>query len=204
MESNESNMDEKSDDSLELESETGESEIVETTIEHNSELENENSESNEEAESNKEIKRNEIAYEVTENVDKSNGAINNKIEKLEANSIREEETQESTSDDENTYVEMHDEIIALDFGTIAVLGIFFSITDTFVDSGFGTALIRKFDRAETDFSTVFIFNIIVSFFLCDSVPYSTFGVFILWNAYTHIYFKSTGNLYRVWRAYGRT
>ena len=91
-----------------------------------------------------------------------------------------------------------------DFGTIAVLGIFFSITDTFVDSGFGTALIRKLDRTETDFSTVFIFNIIVSFFLCDSVPYSTFGVFILWNAYTHIYFKSTGNLYRVWRAYGRT
>lgn len=51
-----------------------------------------------------------------------------------------------------------------DFGTIAVLGIFFSISDTFVDSGFGTALIRKLDRTETDFSTVFIFNIIVSFF----------------------------------------
>lgn len=50
-----------------------------------------------------------------------------------------------------------------DFGTVAVLGIFFSISNTFVDSGFGTALIRKLDRTETDFSTVFIFNIIVSF-----------------------------------------
>lgn len=49
-----------------------------------------------------------------------------------------------------------------DFGTVAVLGIFFSISNTFVDSGFGTALIRKLDRTETDFSTVFIFNIIVS------------------------------------------
>ena len=50
-----------------------------------------------------------------------------------------------------------------DFGTVAILGIFFSISNTFVDSGFGTALIRKLDRTETDFSTVFIFNIIVSF-----------------------------------------
>ena len=51
-----------------------------------------------------------------------------------------------------------------DFGTVAVLGIFFSISNAFVDSGFGTALIRKNNRIEVDFTTVFIFNIAVSLF----------------------------------------
>lgn len=49
-----------------------------------------------------------------------------------------------------------------DFGTVALLAIFFSLSETFIDSGFGTALIRKLDRTETDYSTVFIFNIVIS------------------------------------------
>lgn len=49
-----------------------------------------------------------------------------------------------------------------DYGTVGLLVIFFAISQTFIDSGFGNALIRKIDRTETDFSTVFYFNIVVS------------------------------------------
>lgn len=50
-----------------------------------------------------------------------------------------------------------------DFGLVAMLTIFHSISFSFIDSGFGTALIRKQNRTEEDFTTVFIFNVIVSF-----------------------------------------
>lgn len=49
-----------------------------------------------------------------------------------------------------------------DYGVIAMLNIFLAVSQTFIDSGFGTALIRKIDRTETDFSTVFYFNIVVA------------------------------------------
>lgn len=50
-----------------------------------------------------------------------------------------------------------------DYGLIAMLGIFIGIAQTFIDSGFSSALIQKQDRTEVDFSTVFYFNIGVSF-----------------------------------------
>ena len=50
-----------------------------------------------------------------------------------------------------------------EYGLIAMLGIFLAIAQTFVDSGFSNALIQKKDRTEIDFSTVFYFNIVVSF-----------------------------------------
>lgn len=49
-----------------------------------------------------------------------------------------------------------------DYGVIAMLNIFLAVSQTFIDSGFGSALIRKIDRTETDFSTVFYFNIAVA------------------------------------------
>lgn len=49
-----------------------------------------------------------------------------------------------------------------DYGVIAMLGIFMAVSQTFIDSGFASALIRKIDRTETDFSTVFYFNIAVA------------------------------------------
>ena len=49
-----------------------------------------------------------------------------------------------------------------DYGLIAMLTIFISLAQTFVDSGFSNALIQKQDRTEKDYSTVFYFNIIVS------------------------------------------
>lgn len=45
-----------------------------------------------------------------------------------------------------------------DYGVIAMLGIFMAVSSCFIDSGFGTALVRKIDRTEVDFSTVFYFN----------------------------------------------
>lgn len=53
-------------------------------------------------------------------------------------------------------------LVPEDYGVIAMLGIFMAVSQTFIDSGFGTALIRKIDRTETDFSTVFYFNIVVA------------------------------------------
>lgn len=48
-----------------------------------------------------------------------------------------------------------------DYGVIAMLNIFMAISQTFIDSGFSNALIRKPDRTETDNATAFYFNIVV-------------------------------------------
>lgn len=48
------------------------------------------------------------------------------------------------------------------FGLIGMLTVFIAISQTLVDSGFSSALIRKTDRSEKDFATVFYFNIFVS------------------------------------------
>lgn len=47
-------------------------------------------------------------------------------------------------------------------GLIAMLSIFMSIAQTFIDSGFANALIQKKDRTDADYSTVFYFNIVIS------------------------------------------
>ncbi|MCG2590788.1 lipopolysaccharide biosynthesis protein [Rhodohalobacter sulfatireducens] len=52
-----------------------------------------------------------------------------------------------------------------DFGLIAMLSIFIAISQTFVDSGMGSGLIQKQKRTDVDFSTVFVFNLVVSFCL---------------------------------------
>lgn len=52
-----------------------------------------------------------------------------------------------------------------DYGTVGMVGIFFAIAQTFIDSGFGSALIRKNDCSETDYSTAFYFNVLIGF-LC--------------------------------------
>lgn len=46
-----------------------------------------------------------------------------------------------------------------DFGIIAMITIFFAVAQSFVDSGFSNALVRKTDRREEDLSTCFYFNI---------------------------------------------
>jgi len=48
-----------------------------------------------------------------------------------------------------------------EFGLIGMLTIFIAISQSFIDSGFRQALIRKQDCTQTDYSTVFYFNIAV-------------------------------------------
>lgn len=50
-----------------------------------------------------------------------------------------------------------------DFGTIGMLTIFIAISQTFIDSGFTNALIRKIDRTEDDLCTAFYTNLGISF-----------------------------------------
>ena len=45
------------------------------------------------------------------------------------------------------------------YGTIALITVFITVLNVFVDSGFGNALIQKKDADDLDFSTVFYFNI---------------------------------------------
>lgn len=62
-----------------------------------------------------------------------------------------------------------------DFGCIGMLMIFISLSNTFIDGGFGSALIQKKDPSPTDYSTIFYWNIFLSFILygvlCLSAPY---------------------------------
>ncbi len=53
-----------------------------------------------------------------------------------------------------------------DYGVVAMLGIFLAVANTFIDSGFASALIRKPDRTEVDCSTVYWFNVAVSAACC--------------------------------------
>ena len=53
-------------------------------------------------------------------------------------------------------------LVPEDYGVIAMLNVFLAVSQTFIDSGFGSALVRKCDRSEVDFSTVFYFNIAVA------------------------------------------
>ncbi|MCQ2173673.1 MAG: lipopolysaccharide biosynthesis protein [Bacteroidales bacterium] len=55
-----------------------------------------------------------------------------------------------------------------DYGTVGMLSIFFAISQTFIDSGFANALIRKPDSSESDYCTAFYFNILVSI-VCYSI-----------------------------------
>ena len=48
-----------------------------------------------------------------------------------------------------------------EFGLIGMLTIFIAISQSFIDSGFGQALIRKKDPSQADYSTVFYFNLII-------------------------------------------
>lgn len=51
-----------------------------------------------------------------------------------------------------------------DFGLMGMLAIFMALSQTFVESGLGVGLIQRQDREEIDFSTLFVFNLVVSSF----------------------------------------
>jgi O-antigen/teichoic acid export membrane protein len=50
-----------------------------------------------------------------------------------------------------------------DYGLIAMLSIFIAVANSFMDSGFSSALIQRKNANQTDFSTIFYFNILLAF-----------------------------------------
>lgn len=56
-------------------------------------------------------------------------------------------------------------LLPSDYGLIAMLTVFLAIAQTFIDGGFGNALIHKNNRTAVDYSTVFYFNTAVSVIL---------------------------------------
>ena len=52
-----------------------------------------------------------------------------------------------------------------DFGILAILAIFSSLANTIVNNGLGTSLLQKKNATETDFSTVFFIELILSIFV---------------------------------------
>lgn len=56
-----------------------------------------------------------------------------------------------------------------DYGTIALVTVFTTILQVFVDSGLGTALIQKKEADDLDFSSVFYFNIVLCLVLYAGV-----------------------------------
>lgn len=56
-------------------------------------------------------------------------------------------------------------LVPKDYGLVGMLVVFLSISQSFIDSGFSTALIQKKNASNKDFSTVFYFNVVVSIVL---------------------------------------
>lgn len=56
-------------------------------------------------------------------------------------------------------------LLPSDYGTIALISIFISIMNVFIESGLGTALIQKKDADDLDFSSVFYFNLMMCIIL---------------------------------------
>lgn len=54
------------------------------------------------------------------------------------------------------------QLLPQDYGLVAMLSVFMAIAQTFIDSGFTSALIQKQNRSQSDFSTVFYFSVTVS------------------------------------------
>ncbi len=52
-----------------------------------------------------------------------------------------------------------------EFGLVGMLTIFIAVSESFINSGFSSALIRKKECTQTDYSTVFFFNLAVGTFL---------------------------------------
>ena len=56
-------------------------------------------------------------------------------------------------------------LLPSDYGLIGMLAIFLAVSQSLIDSGFSNALIRKQNCSDTDYSTVFYFNIIIGVLL---------------------------------------
>lgn len=67
------------------------------------------------------------------------------------------------------------------YGTIALVTVFTTILQVFVDSGLGTALVQKKDADDLDFSSVFYFNIVVCLILYAGIFVAAPYIAIFYN-----------------------
>ncbi len=79
-----------------------------------------------------------------------------------------------------------------DYAVVAVLGVFFAISQSFIDSGFPTTLIQRQDCTQKDFSTVFYFNLLIGGII--------YGIFFFTAPYIENFFN-IANLSIVTRVY---
>ena len=68
-----------------------------------------------------------------------------------------------------------------EFGLIGILTIFIALSQSFIDSGFTHALIRKQDCTQTDYSTVFYFNFITGIFFYFILFFSANSISMFFN-----------------------
>jgi O-antigen/teichoic acid export membrane protein len=60
-------------------------------------------------------------------------------------------------------------LIPSEFGVVAVLSVFINLANVFINSGFSQSLIRDQNANQVDYSTIFYFNLFVSYFLIVKV-----------------------------------
>lgn len=72
-------------------------------------------------------------------------------------------------------------LMPADFGSIGMLAIFISVSQTLVDGGFGSALIQKKEPTQEDYSTIFYWNLFFSIGL--------YGILFLSAPYIATFFK---------------
>ena len=60
------------------------------------------------------------------------------------------------------------------YGTVAIVTVFTTFFQVFIDSGFGNVLIQKIDADELDFSSVFYFNILLCLVTYSLLFFSSF------------------------------
>jgi len=68
-----------------------------------------------------------------------------------------------------------------DYGLTGMVAVFFTISNVFIICGFGDALVRKSDATLKDYSTVFVFNIVLGIFF--------YIVFVLVSGSISVFFK---------------
>lgn len=62
----------------------------------------------------------------------------------------------------------------VEFGTVSLMTIFISVSTLFINSGFGSALIRKQNCTQQDYSTVFYYNLLIAI-ACYLIVYVSAG-----------------------------
>lgn len=68
-----------------------------------------------------------------------------------------------------------------EFGLIGMIAIFIAISQSFIDSGFSNALIRRKKCSQLDYSTVFYYNLLVSIIFCLILLFGANGISALFR-----------------------